>query len=57
MFLLKKLLDLGFWIAKVKIEQVVLHWIVFKLTYKIPIFRFIENGQKINFYLQKYILD
>jgi len=57
MYLLKKLLDLGFWMARVKIEQAVLHWIVFKLTYKLPIFRFIENGQKINFYLQKYILD
>jgi len=57
MFILKKLFDFAFWIAKVKIEQVVLHWIVFKLTYRIPIFRFIENGQKINFYLQKYILD
>jgi len=41
MYLLKKLLDLSFWMAKVKIEQAVLHWIVFKLTYKI----------------QKYILD
>ncbi len=41
MFLLKKLFDFGFWIARVKIEQIILHWIVFKLTYK----------------LQKYILD
>jgi hypothetical protein len=41
MFILKRLFDFAFWIAKVKIEQVVLHWIVFKLTYKI----------------QKYILD
>ena len=41
MYIIKKIIEFVYWIAKVKIEQVILHWIVFKLTYKI----------------QKYILD
>lgn len=35
MYLFKKIIDLVYWIVKIKTEQVILHWLVFKLTYKI----------------------